>query len=129
MVAGELGLPVEQAAALERRTAGRFKVAYKPGLIYEHLDLRLDNPILADVRVRQALLLSIDRAQIVARLFEGRQIVAHGSVNPLDPMHDRDVPQWPFDAARAAALLDAAGWTRGADGIRRNAAGERCRSS
>ncbi|HEY0419811.1 MAG TPA: ABC transporter substrate-binding protein, partial [Acetobacteraceae bacterium] len=50
MVAGELGLPVEQAAALERRTAGRFKVEYKPGLIYEHLDLRLDNPVLADVR-------------------------------------------------------------------------------
>ena len=88
MVAGELGLPVEQAAALERRTAGRFQVDYKPGLIYEHLDLRLDNPILADVRVRQALLLAIDRAQIVARLFEGRQVVAHGSVNPLDPMHD-----------------------------------------
>ena len=58
MVAGELGLPVEQAAALERRTAGRFKVAYKPGLIYEHLDLRLDNPILSDVRVRQALLVA-----------------------------------------------------------------------
>jgi peptide/nickel transport system substrate-binding protein len=125
MISGELGLPVEQAAALERRTAGRFKVAYKPGLIYEHLDLRLDNPVLADVRVRQALLVAIDRAQIVARLFEGRQTVAHGSVNPLDPMHDDAVPQWNFDPARAAALLDAAGWTRGPDGIRRNAAGER----
>ncbi|WP_431270711.1 peptide ABC transporter substrate-binding protein [Dankookia sp. P2] len=125
MIAGELGLPVEQAAALERRTAGRFKVEYKPGLIYEHLDLRLDNPILADVRVRQALLLAIDRAQIVARLFEGRQTVAHGSVNPLDPMHDPAVPQWNFDPARAAALLEQAGWARGPDGIRRNAAGER----
>ncbi|MFC7473653.1 peptide ABC transporter substrate-binding protein [Dankookia sp. GCM10030260] len=125
MVSGELGLPVEQVAALERRTAGRFKVEYKSGLVYEHLDLRLDNPILADLRVRQALLLAIDRAQIVARLFEGRQVVAHGNVNPLDPMHDAGVPQWPFDPARAAALLDAAGWPRGADGIRRNAAGER----
>jgi len=125
MVAGELGLPVEQVAALERRTAGRYQVTYKPGLIYEHLDLRLDNPVLADARVRQALLLAIDRAQIVARLFEGRQVVAHGSVNPLDPMHDPAVPQWPFDAVRAAALLEAAGWTRGPDGIRRNAAGER----
>lgn len=125
MVAGELGLPVEQAAALERRTGGRFKVEYKPGLIYEHLDLRLDNPVLADPRVRQALLLAIDRAQIVARLFEGRQTVAHGSVNPLDPMVDPEVPQWNFDPPRAAALLEAAGWTRAADGIRRNAAGER----
>lgn len=125
MVAGELGLPVEQAAALERRTGNRFRVLYKPGLVYEHIDLRLDNPALADVRVRQALLLAIDRGQIVARLFEGRQTVAHTSVNPLDPMHDGGTRAWPFDLARAAAVLDAAGWTRGPDGIRRNAAGER----
>ncbi|NOG71970.1 peptide ABC transporter substrate-binding protein [Roseicella sp. DB1501] len=125
MIAGELGLPVEQAAALERRGGKRFRFLYKPGLIYEHVDLRLDNPVLADRRVRQALLLSIDRAQIVARLFEGRQTVAQGSVNPLDPMHDPDVRSWPFDPARAAALLEEAGWTRGGDGIRRNAAGER----
>jgi len=126
MVAGELGLPVEQAAALERRVPGRFQVVTKPGLIFEHLDLRLDTPMLGDVRVRQALLSAIDRAQIVAKLFEGRQVLAQGSVNPLDPMHDPAVRDWPYDPAKAAALLDAAGWTRGAaDGIRRNAAGEK----
>ena len=125
MVAGELGLPVEQAAALERRTAGRFQVVYKPGLIYEHLDLRLDNPILADVRVRQALLLAIDRAQIVARLFEGRQTVAHGSVNPLDPMHDRRRAAMGFDPARAARAAGSRRLDPRPDGIRRNAAGER----
>jgi peptide/nickel transport system substrate-binding protein len=125
MIAGELGLPVEQAAALERRTGNRFRVVYKPGLIYEHLDLQRDNPALADARVRQALLLSADRAQIVARLFEGRQTLATTSVNPLDPMHDASLPVAAFDPARAGALLDAAGWTRGADGIRRNAGGER----
>ncbi len=125
MVAGELGLPVEQAAALERRTGSRFRVEYKPGLVYEHLDLRLDTPPLADRRVRQALLMAIDRAQIVARLFEGRQVVAETGVNPLDPMHDPNAQRWPHDAARAAALLEAAGWRPGPDGIRRNAAGER----
>ncbi|WP_342669075.1 peptide ABC transporter substrate-binding protein [Belnapia moabensis] len=125
MVAGELGLPVEQAAALERRTGGRFRVEYKPGLIYEHLDLRLDAPPLDDRRVRQALLMAIDRAQIVARLFEGRQVVAETGVNPLDPMHDPNVPRWPYDPSRAIALLEAVGWRPGPDGIRRNAAGER----
>jgi peptide/nickel transport system substrate-binding protein len=125
MVAGELGLPVEQVAALERRTGQRFRIEYKPGLIYEHLALQLDNPALADRRVRQAMLLAIDRAQIVARLFEGRQTVAHTGVNPLDPMHDPAAPDWSFDAARAAALLDEAGWRPGPGGIRRNAAGER----
>ena len=112
MIAGELGLPVEQAAALERRSGQRFRIEYKPGLIYEHLDLRLDTPMLADRRVRQALLLAIDRAQIVARLFEGRQVVAQTGVNPLDPMHDPAAPDWPFDAARAAPC-----WTRPAGAL------------
>ena len=125
MIAGELGLPVEQAAALARRAPARFRFEFRPGLIYEHLDTNLDNPILADRRVRQALLLALDRPRIVAQLFEGRQTVAHGLVNPLDRMADPDVRQYPHDPARAAALLDEAGWRLAPDGIRRNAAGER----
>ena len=125
MVAGELGLPLDQATALERRAANRFRFAYKPGLVYEHLDVNLDTPMLADRRVRQALIAAIDRPQIVARLFDGRFTVAHSGVNPLDWVHDNDVRQWPFDLPRARALLDDAGWRAGPDGIRRNAAGER----
>ncbi|MDB5415495.1 MAG: peptide transporter [Rubritepida sp.] len=125
MIAGELGLPVEQAGALIRRTGTRFRAEYRPGLSYEHLDLNLDLPVFADRRVRQALLLGLDRAQIVARLFEGRQTVANTNVNPLDWPHDPDVRQYPYDPARAAALLTEAGWTPGPDGIRRDAAGQR----
>jgi peptide/nickel transport system substrate-binding protein len=125
MIAGELGLPVEQASALIRRTGNRFRAEFRPGLIYEHMDLNLDLPVFQDRRVRQALLHALDRAQIVARLFEGRQTVAHSSVNPLDWPHDPGVRQYPHDVARAAALLTQAGWTPGPDGIRRNAAGER----
>jgi ABC-type dipeptide/oligopeptide/nickel transport system permease component len=125
MVAGELGLPVEQATALIRRTGTRFRAEYRPGLIYEHIDLNLDTPALADARVRRALLLALDRGQIVARLFEGRQTVATTMVNPLDWMHDRSIPAQAHDPIRAAALLAEAGWTPGPSGIRVNAAGER----
>lgn len=125
MIAGELGLPLEQALALERRTGNRFRFIYKPGLVYEHLDLNLETLALSDRRVRQALLLAIDRGQIVQRLFHGRQTIAHTTVNPLDGMHDDNVRQWTFDPARARALLEQAGWQPGPDGIRRNAAGER----
>lgn len=125
MVAGELGLPLDQVTALERRTGSRFRFAYKPGLVYEHLDVNHDTPLLADRRVRQALILATDRAQIVSRLFDGRFTVAHSGVNPLDWVHDNNVRQWPFDLGRARTLLDKAGWRLGPDGIRRNAAGER----
>ncbi len=48
MIAGELGLTIDQALAFEKRHADRFDITYKPGLAYEHIDLNLDNPILAD---------------------------------------------------------------------------------
>ena len=85
----------------------------------------LDNPILQDLRVRQALLYALDRQAISERLFEGRQPVAHTSVNPLDAVHFDDVPKYAFDPDRAVALLEEAGWTELRNGIRHNAAGER----
>ena len=121
--AGELGLPIDQAIAFEERHRGRFVVEYQPGLIYEHLTPNFANPALADRRVRQALLLGLDRAAVSERLFGGRQPVAHTNVNPLDRMHHGEVRRYPYDPAAAAALLDEAGWTRGNGGGRRDAGG------
>jgi len=125
MIAGELGLTLDQAIAFEKRNGGRFDVIYKPGLIYEHLDLNLDNPILADRRVRRALVHALDRTAISQRLFAGRQPVAHGPVSPLDWVHDPDIPTYPYDPARAKVLLEEAGWSVMKNGIRHNAAGKR----
>lgn len=124
-VAGELGLSLDQAMAFEGRHGDRYKVIYKPGLVYEHIDLNLDNPALADRRVREALLLSIDREKLTATLFGGRQPVARGAIHPLDWMQATDLPPYAFDPKRAAALLDEAGWTRKGGAFRQNAAGDR----
>ncbi|MCK8785265.1 peptide ABC transporter substrate-binding protein [Roseomonas sp. NAR14] len=124
MVAGELGLPLDQTLALQRRTGERFRFAFRSGLAYEHIDCNLDTPILADRRVRQALLHAADRARINERLFGGKQTIAQTSVNPLDGVFDEGVRRYPYDPARAAALLEEAGWRPGPDGLRRNAAGE-----
>jgi peptide/nickel transport system substrate-binding protein len=124
MIAGELGLPLEQAMAFDRRNAGRFTVITKPSLVFEHIDLNLGSPILADRRVRQALLLAIDRALIVRQLFDDREPVADAMVPPLDWVYSDRVPHTPYDPARAAQLLDEAGWKAGSGGLRRNAKGE-----
>jgi peptide/nickel transport system substrate-binding protein len=123
MIAGELGLPLEQATAFEKRAAGRFTVTFKPSLVYEHFDVNLASPILADMRVRQALMYGLDREAISKQLFDGRQPVAHSAVNPLDGIHAADVPKYTHDAVRAARLLDEAGW-RQSGAVRRNAKGE-----
>ena len=125
MIAGELGLPLEQAVSFARRHGDRFTTVFKPGLVYEHLEPNLANPILADLGVRRALLLAVDRATLCRQLFDGRQPVADDDVPPLDWVHSDDVTTYPYDPARAAALLDAAGWRLGGDGWRHDAAGRR----
>ena len=124
MIAGELGLTVDQAINIEKRHGKRFHIFYKPGLIYEHIDLNLDNPILADKRVRYALIHAIDREAISQRLFGGRQPVAHTSVNPLDWVYAKDIPQYKYDPTLANQLLDEAGWTMRREGTRHNRKGE-----
>ncbi len=123
-VAGELGFTIEQAMSFERRHGDRFRLFYKPGLIYEHLDVNLDNPRLADRRVRQALLYALDRERLTEQLFGGHQPVANSNVNPLDRAYSDAVPVYRHDPTRAATLLDEAGWTEAIDGVRHNAAGE-----
>ncbi|HEY4135035.1 MAG TPA: peptide ABC transporter substrate-binding protein [Alphaproteobacteria bacterium] len=124
-IAGELGLTLDQAIPFEKRHAGQYNILYKPSLTYEHIDLNLDNPILQDKRVRQALILGIDREAISKQLFDGRQAVASSMVNPLDWVYDPATPSYARDPAKAAALLDAAGWTlKAKGGIRANAKGE-----
>ena len=120
MIAGELGLSIDQALAFEKRQGGKFNITYKPGLVYEHLDLNLDNPILKDIRVRRALILGIDRGAISKKLFADRQPVAHTSVNPLDWVYAGDIQKYPYDPIKAARLLNEAGWSVKKRGIRHN---------
>ena len=124
-VAGELGFGIEQALSLERRKGDQYEVLYKAGLIYEHLDFNLDNPIFADRRVRQALLYALDRERLVSQLFEGRQPVAHSNISPLDPIYSDPIHVYHFDPLKAEKLLNAAGWSHMIDGVRHNDLGQR----
>lgn len=125
-IAGELGLSLDQGIAFAKRQGKNFNITFKPGLVYEHLDLNLENPILKDARVRHALITALDRQAITDKLFEGRQPVADSFVNPLDTIHTKDTPYYTRDLARAGELLDAAGWSqRAPDGVRMNGAGQR----
>ena len=123
-IAGELGLTLDQALTFEKRHGGKFDITYKESLIYEHIDVNLDNPILRDKRVRQALLYGIDRNVINQQLFGGRQPVADTFVHPLDWIHDSNVKQYKRDEKQAAALLEEAGWKAQGKGPRVNAKGE-----
>ena len=124
-VLGELGLSLDQVLALEKRHKDRYGFVYKPALIYEHIDVMLDNKLLEDRRVRQAMLLAIDRKAISEKLFEGKQPVADGPISPLDPMYSPAARTYGYDPAAARKLLDESGFTDQRAGFRHNAKGER----
>ena len=124
-VFGELGLSLDQALTFEKRHKDRYNVIFKPALIYEHIDVMLDNPFLKDRRVRQAILMAIDRKAISEKLFEGKQPVAEGDISPLDPMYNKAARQYGYDPAMAKKLLDEAGFSKMQGGFRTSEAGER----
>ncbi len=125
MIAGELGLQIDQALAFEKRHGSDYQVIFAAGLFYEHMDVNMTRGAVADRRVRQALLFAIDRQALSDRLFGGKQPVATSPVSPLDHNLASDLPAYPYDPAQATTLLTDAGWTPGSDGIRVNAAGQR----
>lgn len=69
-----------------------------------------------DLRVRKAIILGIDRFSIVDTLLEGKTTVpAHQWPNSF---WDSGLEPYPYDPEQAKALLDEAGYTAGAGGIR-----------
>lgn len=124
MIAGEMGLPLDQAVPLANRLPAGLHAQFKPGLVYEHLDVNPANPILADVRVRKALLYGINREAISREMFGGKLPVADSSISALEPIYAPTTKRYSYDPRRAGALLDEAGWKSTGRGPRRNAAGQ-----
>jgi peptide/nickel transport system substrate-binding protein len=86
---------------------------------YEHVTLNQKRfPAFADVRVRQALAHAVDRDLLVRTILDGQVQVVNGPVQPLSPAYEPNVRVHAYDPTKANALLDTAGWTRGADGTR-----------
>lgn len=118
-----VGMSLDQALQFEERVAKEklpFKVDYVDGLVYEHIDLNLDNPLLKDARTRQALLYAIDREALTKALFKGKQKVAKHFVHPTDPWYVEDkgtIEDYEFSPRKARRLLAAVGFQKGKDGI------------
>ena len=75
------------------------------------------HPILADLRVRQAIQYAIDKDTIIDKLLYGKAQPGTTEI-PDGWAHNPDVKPTEYDPEKAKQLLDAAGWKPGADGIR-----------
>ena len=84
-------------------------------------------PQLTDARVRRAITLGIDRAEILQAIRGGYGTVANAGVPPFHWAYlGETADSLSHDPERAAALLEQAGWSdRDGDGVREGPAGER----
>ncbi|MEE6272320.1 TIGR04028 family ABC transporter substrate-binding protein [Georgenia sp. MJ206] len=82
------------------------------------LALRPTNPLLADVRVRQALLHGVDAQEVVETVYTDNYPVATSQLSASALGYTDQADALAHDPERSAELLDEAGWEPGEDGVR-----------
>jgi peptide/nickel transport system substrate-binding protein len=85
-------------------------VESSPGTRLAYLGFNLRDPILKDVRVRQAIAYALDRTPMIEYLWRGEAQVARSVLPTQSWAYNGDVPAYDHDPAKAAQLLDAAGY-------------------
>ncbi|RXX33615.1 TIGR04028 family ABC transporter substrate-binding protein [Klebsiella aerogenes] len=123
LLAGQAGF-IRQVQAYDEKQATDqgFNIYAAPTRgVNDSLSFRPDNPLVADLRVRQALLHATNTKQVVETLFspnypQASSVIARTAAGYVD-LSDKLA----FDQQKAKQLLDEAGWTAGADGIRQKA--------
>ncbi|HEX7979182.1 MAG TPA: peptide ABC transporter substrate-binding protein, partial [Gemmatimonadaceae bacterium] len=118
LASGELDMAgiSPQMVPLARRDRTLEVLTY-PVLFSNALFFNTTRPPFDEARVRRAVALSIDRGRIVEVALAGFGTPWSGAVPPDNPLAWRAPTM--LDTLVADSLLDAAGWRRGADGIRR----------
>lgn len=105
------GVPVDSVDAIREDSA--FEVVPNAGTGYNYVAPNIaENPHLANVQVRQAMAMGIDKDVIVQFVFKGSAGNMTTVVSPvLTAWHNTDVQDWPFDIEAGRQLLEEAGYT------------------
>ena len=101
-------LPFDTVVALEREK--HLIILRGPGTVLSYMAFNLRDPILKDVRVRQALAYAIDRRPILQYLGRGFQRPAYSVLPPESWAYYGDVPRYDYNPEKARQLLEQAGY-------------------
>jgi peptide/nickel transport system substrate-binding protein len=137
VLAGELdmvlqGLDPNRAAELQPmlQQGGKGQVAQAPNT-YRHWTFQYaNNPTAAplrDVRVRRAMTHALDREELASFVTAGLGHAVDSWIPAEEPRYrdaDPFIAKYPYDPARAQELFQEAGWSRGGDGVLRDARGQ-----
>lgn len=119
--AGDVDLIVSPLSPQDVSRLGRdpeFARFVVPGIGVTYLNFNCTDPILSDVRVRQALGMLVDQETISGYIYEGMDLPATSILLPSWTAYTEAIRQPQFNVAAAKAKLAAAGWVDGnGDGI------------
>ncbi len=120
LLAGQAGLIRQIQAYDEKRVEDQKFSIYAPPTrgVNNSVAIRPDNALVADLKVRKALLHGTNAKEIVETLFsprypQARSVIASTAAGFVDLS-----AKLAYDEAKAKQLLDEAGWTPGANGLR-----------
>lgn len=99
--------PPDTVDYFERRPG--FAVVQRPGVNYVYLGINLEDPALADPRVRRAIAMAIDRERLVRTVWRGQGVPTETLLPPGHWARHEALPGIAHDPAGAARLLEEAG--------------------
>ena len=102
-------LTADMIVALQRES--KLEVLRAPGTVLSYLAFNLRDPMLRDVRVRQALAFAIDRRPMLQYLSRGFARPADSVLPPESWAYNAEVAHYPYNPERARQLLEQAGYS------------------
>jgi peptide/nickel transport system substrate-binding protein len=96
------------------RADPRLTVEQAPGTSVQYLAFNLRDPVLRDVRVRQAIAYAIDVQPIIEHLWRNTVRPVASVIPPLHWAYDSNLQPYPHDPEKAKALLKEAGYSAAA---------------
>ncbi|HUZ76778.1 MAG TPA: ABC transporter substrate-binding protein [Chloroflexota bacterium] len=119
-VEGDWHVTASDAAKLQRDGRLTFYEAVQPS--YSGLAFNMNDSMLSQTPVRQAIAYAIDREKLRAQLLHGAAQLAESPIAPNSWAYDPTTPQYTYDPARAASLLFNAGWQKAGGAWTKNGA-------
>ena len=83
----------------------------------ERSSIKTKHPFLTDPAVRQALSMLVDRASVQEQIYGRTALTTANFLNAPAPFVSKN-NRWEFNVDKSNQILEAAGWKKGADGIR-----------
>jgi peptide/nickel transport system substrate-binding protein len=123
------GISLEQALQVrDQWRQGGIDIAFTSWIVVYPQFINSTPAVVGDLRFRRALLQGVDRGQMAETLQSGLVPVAHTFLHPREPEYpqvESNIVKYGYDPRVAAESIQGMGFTKGADGIFRDAAGQR----